>query len=158
MDGGIDGGIESRPSVTGSHLPAYSDPRDLRSSGPRIPPPPYSILSLPFDFPENTFKLLNMSKPRPLDPKILRHCAGALRTLSHPDRLRIVEALEDGPLDVSALTARLRRPQATISQHLMRLRAHGLVAAERTGRVARYRVAHAGCLSILGCIRSQFSQ
>ena len=99
-----------------------------------------------------------MLKPRPLDPKVLRHCAGALRTLSHPDRLRIVEALEQGPLDVSALTARLRRPQATISQHLMRLRAHGLVAAERSGRVARYRVAHAGCLTILGCIRSQFSR
>lgn len=120
----------------------------------------YSILHtlIAIDFPVNTFKLLNMSKPRPLDPKILRHCAGALRTLSHPDRLRIVEALENGPLDVSELTARLRRPQATVSQHLMRLRAHGLVAAERTGRVARYRVAHAGCLTILGCIRSQFSK
>ncbi len=99
-----------------------------------------------------------MSKARPLDPKILRHCAGALRTLSHPDRLRIVEALEKGPLEVTELTARLRRPQATVSQHLMRLRAHGLVAAEREGRVARYRVAHAGCLTILGCIRSQFSK
>jgi ArsR family transcriptional regulator len=99
-----------------------------------------------------------MSKARPLDPKVLRHCAGALRTLSHPDRLRIVEALENGPLEVSELTTRLRRPQATVSQHLMRLRAHGLVAAEREGRVARYRVAHAGCLSILGCIRSQFSK
>ena len=99
-----------------------------------------------------------MSKAQPLDPKILRHCAGALRTLSHPDRLRIVEALENGPLDVSELTTRLRRPQATVSQHLMRLRAHGLVAAERTGRVDRYRVAHAGCLTILGCIRSHFAK
>lgn len=99
-----------------------------------------------------------MSKPRPLDPKILRHCASALRTLSHPDRLRIVEALEAGPLEVTDLTARLRRPQATVSQHLMRLRAHGLVAAERVGRVARYRVAHPGCLTILGCIRTQFSR
>jgi DNA-binding transcriptional ArsR family regulator len=44
-----------------------------------------------------------------------------------------------------------------VSQHLMRLRAHGLVAADRAGRVARYRVAHAGCLTILGCIRSQFA-
>ena len=99
-----------------------------------------------------------MSKARPIDPKILRHCAAALRTLSHPDRLRIVEALEEGPLDVSELTARLRRPQATVSQHLMRLRAHGLVAAERAGRIARYRVAHAGCLTILGCIRSHFAR
>jgi hypothetical protein len=125
-----------------------------------LPHTRYSILHtlITIDFPRNTFNLLNMSKPRPLDPKVLRHCAGALRTLSHPDRLRIVEALENGPLEVSELTTRLRRPQATVSQHLMRLRAHGLVAAEREGRVARYRVAHAGCLSILGCIRSQFSK
>ena len=106
----------------------------------------------------NTFKLLNMSKATTLDPKVLRHCAGALRTLAHPDRLRIVEALETGPLEVSELTSKLKRPQATVSQHLMRLRAHGLVAAEREGRVARYRVAHAGCLTILGCIRSHFAR
>ena len=48
--------------------------------------------------------------------------------------------------------------QSAVSQHLMRLRAHGLVAAEREGRVARYRVAHAGCLTILGCIRSHFAK
>ncbi len=99
-----------------------------------------------------------MSKPRALDPMVLRHCAAALRTLAHPDRLRIVEALENGPLDVSELTAKLKRPQATVSQHLMRLRAHGLVSAERVGRVARYRVAHAGCLTILSCIRTHFAR
>jgi predicted transcriptional regulator len=105
-----------------------------------------------------TFKVLNMSKATTLDPKVLRHCAAALRTLSHPERLRIVEALEAGPLEVSDLTTKLKRPQATVSQHLMRLRAHGLVAAERSGRIARYRVAHAGCLTILGCIRSHFAK
>ncbi len=99
-----------------------------------------------------------MSTATTLDPKVLRHCAAALRTLSHPERLRIVEALEAGPLEVSDLTAKLKRPQATVSQHLMRLRAHGLVAADRTGRIARYRVAHAGCLTILGCIRSHFAR
>jgi ArsR family transcriptional regulator len=98
-----------------------------------------------------------MKRRKTLAPALLRHCAAALRTLSHPDRLRIVEALEQGPLDVSELTAKLKRPQATVSQHLMRLRAHGLVAAERSGRQARYRVAHAGCLTILGCIRTHFS-
>ena len=105
-----------------------------------------------------TFKVLNMSTATTLDPKVLRHCAAALRTLSHPERLRIVEALEAGPLEVSDLTTKLKRPQATVSQHLMRLRAHGLVAAERSGRIARYRVAHAGCLTILGCIRSHFAK
>lgn len=98
-----------------------------------------------------------MKSAKTLDPAVLRRCSAALRTLSHPDRLRIVEVLEAGPQDVTELTAKLRRPQATVSQHLMRLRAHGLVAAERQGRSARYRVAHPGCLTILGCIRSHFS-
>ncbi len=98
-----------------------------------------------------------MSKVRSLDPKVLRHCAAALRTLAHPDRLRLVEALEKAPATVSELTTQLRRPQATVSQHLMRLRAHGLLAVERTGRVAVYRIAHQGCLAILHCIRSQFA-
>jgi hypothetical protein len=39
----------------------------------------------------------------------------------------------------------------------MRLRALGLVAADREGRVAHYRIVHRGCLSLLECIRSHFA-
>jgi len=93
-----------------------------------------------------------------IDPSVLRRCGAALRTLAHPERLRIVEVLESGPLSVGELTDALGRPQATVSQHLMRLRAHGLVRAERRGREVRYAIAQAGCLSILGCIRSHFAR
>lgn len=92
-----------------------------------------------------------------LDSQVLRRCGAALRTLAHPDRLRIVETLEAGPRTVGELTEALGRPQASVSQHLMRLRAHGLLRADRQGRVVRYAVAQAGCLSILGCIRTHFS-
>lgn len=95
---------------------------------------------------------------RRLDPAILRRCGAALRTLAHPERLRIVELLESRSLSVGDITAALGRPQATVSQHLMRLRAHGLVRAERRGREVRYAIAQAGCLSILGCIRSHFAR
>ncbi len=91
-------------------------------------------------------------------PAVLRRCGAALRTLAHPERLRIVETLESGPLSVGELTESLGRPQATVSQHLMRLRAHGLVRAERQGRAIRYAIAQAGCLSILGCIRTHFAK
>ena len=91
-------------------------------------------------------------------PAVLRRCGAALRTLAHPERLRIVETLESGPLSVGELTESLGRPQATVSQHLMRLRAHGLVRAERRGRAVRYGIAQAGCLSILGCIRTHFAK
>jgi len=94
----------------------------------------------------------------PLNAQVLRRCGAALRTLAHPDRLRIVEKLESGPRTVGELTASLGRPQATVSQHLMRLRAHGLLRASRQGRVVHYAIAQAGCLSVLDCIRSHFTQ
>ena len=94
---------------------------------------------------------------RAIDAQVLRRCGAALRTLAHPERLRIIEVLEGGPRTVGELTESLRRPQAAVSQHLMALRAHGLVRAEREGRVARYSVAQAGCLTILRCIRTHFA-
>ena len=94
---------------------------------------------------------------RAIDAKVLRRCGAALRTLAHPDRLRIIECLESGARTVGELTEAVGRPQAAVSQHLMALRAHGLVRAEREGRVARYSVAQAGCLTILGCIRTHFA-
>ena len=78
--------------------------------------------------------------------------------MAHPDRLRIIETLEPGPRTVGELTEAVGRAQATVSQHLMRLRAHGLVRSERRGRAVRYAVAQAGCLSILGCIRAHFAR
>jgi ArsR family transcriptional regulator len=95
---------------------------------------------------------------RPIDPLVLRRCGAALRTLAHPERLRVVELLERRARSVGELTEVLRRPQATISQHLMRLRAHGLVKADRRGREVRYAIAQPGCLSILGCIRTHFAK
>ena len=92
-----------------------------------------------------------------LDPVVLARCGAALRTLAHPERLRIVEALESGACTVGELTEAVGRPQATVSQHLMRLRAHGLLRASREGRVVRYAIAQPGCLSILGCIRTHFA-
>jgi len=77
-----------------------------------------------------------------------------LRLLAHPHRLKIVETLERaGAAPVHELTARLRLPQAAVSGHLARMRAAGLVAAERRGREMRYRVADGRSVSVLNCIR-----
>jgi ArsR family transcriptional regulator len=93
----------------------------------------------------------------PLDPKVVQRCGAALRTLAHPERLRIVELLESGPKTVGEIVACLRRPQATISQHLMRLRVFGLVHTQRDGRSIYYAIGHAGCRTILNCIRTHFA-
>jgi DNA-binding transcriptional ArsR family regulator len=54
--------------------------------------------------------------------------------LSHPDRIRIVEELRNGELDVGALEIALDLPQARVSQHLSKMRTCRIVAERREGR------------------------
>ncbi len=57
--------------------------------------------------------------------------AAFLKVLAHPVRLRILEALSEGPLCVKDLWTRLELPQATVSQHLSMLRSRGVLESER---------------------------
>lgn len=71
-----------------------------------------------------------------------RHALDALRALGHAHRLAAFRALvEAGPegLPVGLLRERLDLPAATLTAHLNVLRAAGLVADERQGRVIRVR-------------------
>lgn len=98
-------------------------------------------------------KMVNSSAV-PLRSADLRRAARMLRLLAHPQRLRIVALLErSGAAPVHALTAGLRLPQAAVSGHLARMRAVGLVTAERRGREVRYRIADTRPVAILNCIR-----
>ncbi|HTV00306.1 MAG TPA: metalloregulator ArsR/SmtB family transcription factor [Luteitalea sp.] len=60
--------------------------------------------------------------------------------LSHPDRVRIVEELREGELDVNALQAALNVSHSRTSQNLAVLRAHRLVVERREGRHVFYRL------------------
>ncbi len=64
-----------------------------------------------------------------------------LRALANPWRLRILCTLADGPLAVGVLAARIGAREALVSQHLMRLRAEGLVRTERFGQSVHYSLA-----------------
>jgi DNA-binding transcriptional ArsR family regulator len=95
-------------------------------------------------------------KTDPISVERLKAAARALRVLAHPQRLRIVEALEaDGEKPVRALVEHTGLPQAAVSHHLARMRAAGLVAAERRGKEMYYRVANPSCATILDCIRKR---
>jgi len=64
------------------------------------------------------------------DPK-LETQAELLRALAHPTRLCIVKGLMDnGPRNVSQMQSCSGLPQPSISQHLSRLRAAGIVEGE----------------------------
>ncbi len=62
------------------------------------------------------------------------------KALGHPLRIRILDALRPGPLNVGELRDRLAVEQSTLSQQLAVLRARNLVVTERTGTTIRYRV------------------
>jgi DNA-binding transcriptional ArsR family regulator len=61
--------------------------------------------------------------------------------LSDPNRLRLLVALLDGELCVCDLAAVTGQSESAVSHALRLLRAHRVVAARRSGRMAYYRLA-----------------
>lgn len=68
--------------------------------------------------------------------------AELLKALAHPVRLRIVHGLlSTGCRNVRCMEEHVGISQSCISQHLQKLRAAGVVAAERSGNEVYYRAA-----------------
>lgn len=64
-----------------------------------------------------------------------------LKALAHPVRLCIVAGLLDkGKCNVNYMKECLGLPQSTVSQHLQKLRAAGIIAGERNGLEIFYSV------------------
>ncbi len=66
--------------------------------------------------------------------------AAVLKALSNPSRLRLLCALVPGERSVGELEDVLGTSQSYVSGQLARLRAEGIVAARRDGRIIRYRL------------------
>lgn len=75
------------------------------------------------------------------DVELLTQAAEMLRAMAHPVRLCILRGLmQQGPCNVSKMQSCLGLPQSTVSQHLAKLRAAGLVAGERQTTEIIYRI------------------
>lgn len=67
--------------------------------------------------------------------------AEMLKVLAHPVRLCIVKGLiEKGECNVSHMQHCLKVPQSTVSQHLQKLRAAGIIEGIRSGLEINYKV------------------
>ena len=66
--------------------------------------------------------------------------AKLIGVLSHAHRIRIVEELQHGELDVNTLSERLEVNHSRVSQQLGLLRSHRLVTERRQGRHVFYRL------------------
>jgi DNA-binding transcriptional ArsR family regulator len=69
-----------------------------------------------------------------------RELSNLLGVLAHPDRIRIVEELRGGELDVASLQNLLGVAHSRVSQNLGILRIHRIVVERREGRHVFYRL------------------
>jgi ArsR family transcriptional regulator len=89
-------------------------------------------------------------------------CAGKLRVLGDPTRMRVAEILMNGPRCVHELMAILKVEQSLLSHHLRVMRDSGLVEGVRAGKAVRYQLsAHTevreGAID-LGCCQLTFDK
>ena len=75
-----------------------------------------------------------------LTEHIAAHVAELFRAFSDTSRVRILSALIDSELNVTALAALVGVTESAISHHLRSLRQMGLVQARRDGKEVYYRL------------------
>lgn len=63
-----------------------------------------------------------------------------LKAIAHPVRLCIVRGLMNKQCNVTKIQECLKIPQSTVSQHLGKLKAAGIIAGERKGLEICYKV------------------
>ncbi|MBX3736544.1 MAG: winged helix-turn-helix transcriptional regulator [Candidatus Didemnitutus sp.] len=84
--------------------------------------------------------------------RALARRAEVFKALGHPDRLRIVDELEDGERCVCDLVDTVGSSWSTVSRHLSVLREAGVVADEKRGLQVFYRIALPCVASLRLCL------
>ena len=79
--------------------------------------------------------------PHPLPDPLVELLAQRFRVLGEPTRIRILDALRDGPLTVNELAVALGGTQQNVSKHVGVLAQAGVVDRERAGNHVRCSIA-----------------
>jgi DNA-binding transcriptional ArsR family regulator len=79
-----------------------------------------------------------------------------LKLLANKHRLMILCTLLDGEQSVGQLVRRLGISQPSTSQHLLRLKAEGLIATRRDGAVIFYRLANGQVAPMIATLHGLF--
>lgn len=74
------------------------------------------------------------------DTKTYSLKAEKLKAIAHPQRLCIIQGLTEGGCNVTRMQECLNLPQSTVSQHLAKLKAAGIIEGERKGLEICYKV------------------
>jgi len=76
--------------------------------------------------------------------------ADKIKAIAHPHRLCIIKGLIEGGCNVTKIQECLSLPQSTVSQHLAKLKAAGIIDGERKGTQ--------GARDMLSCNRRGYYQ
>ena len=91
-----------------------------------------------------------------LRTEALEQASECLRTIAHPHRLRMIQMMLRGRYTVGELAQACEIPSHMASEHLRLMQRCGLLASEKDGRKAFYRVAEPHLASILQCVEERF--
>ena len=91
---------------------------------------------------------------RSISPATLSRAADIIKVLGHPERLKIVEALEHREATVSEVQDAVGLPQPIVSQQLAKMRGCGIVAQRREGVHVYYHIVEPKVHHILRCVRT----
>ena len=90
-------------------------------------------------------------------PELSKFKAEFFKALSHPLRIRILDALRNGEVTVGDLTARLEVEQSTLSQQLAILRNRDFIAARKSASNVFYSVHDPAIFRLLDVAREIFN-
>lgn len=90
-------------------------------------------------------------------PQLSNFAAEFFKALSHPLRIRILDALRGGEVGVNELSSRLEVEQTTLSQQLAVLRKSNIVAGRKEGQSVFYSVCDSEIFHLLDVARKIFN-
>ena len=100
--------------------------------------------------------------PHPLPEALVELIAQRFRVIGEPMRIRLLDALRDGPMTINELTAALGGSQQNVSKHIGVLAQAGIVAREKDGNHVRCSIADDSifelCELVCGGLRQQVAE
>ena len=100
--------------------------------------------------------------PHPLPAALVELIARRFRIIGEPMRIRLLDALRDGPMTINELTDLLGASQQNVSKHVGVLAHAGIVAREKDGNRVRCSIADETifelCELVCGGLRKQLAE
>lgn len=100
-----------------------------------------------------------MGMPSPLPDPLIELIAQRLRVIGEPMRIKLLDALRDGPMTVGELVDYVGSSQQNVSKHLSVLHQAGIIARLKERNFVRYSVADESvyelCEQVCGGLRKQ---